>query len=198
MELRDAIRTRRMTRAYTDEPVDPAVVEAMLDAAVRAPSAGFSQGWDFLVLDRAEDVERYWAATTDPDRAPDRWLRGMRRAPVLVIVFSDKRAYLDRYAEPDKGWSDRDESRWPVPYWHMDCAMAAMLMLLTAHDAGLGCCFFGVPTDATQALCSAFGVPGDRTPIGVVSVGHRAQELVRGSARRGRRPQADVVHRGHW
>jgi nitroreductase len=198
MELSTAIRTRRMTRSYTDEPVDPAVVDTMLDAAVRAPSAGFSQGWDFLVLERPEEVARYWAATTDDGREPDRWLRGMRRAPVLIVAFSHKEAYLDRYAEPDKGWTDRDERRWPVPFWHIDTAMAVMLMLLTAQDAGLGACFFGVPAEATDALRSAFGVPADRTPIGVVSVGHRAEDLVQGSAARGRRPQADVVHRGSW
>jgi len=192
------IRTRRMTRSYTDEPVDPAVVDTMLDAAVRAPSAGFSQGWDFLVLDRPDDVARYWSATTDPSREPDSWLQGMRRAPVLIVAFSHQGAYLDRYAEPDKGWTDRDERRWPVPFWHMDTAMAVLLMLLSAQDAGLGACFFGVPTEATDALRSAFAVPADRMPIGSVSVGHRAQELVRGSARRRRRPQDDVVHRGSW
>jgi nitroreductase len=198
MELSEAIRTRRMTRSYTDEPVDPAVVDAMLDAAVRAPSAGFSQGWDFLVLAELPQVARYWAVTTDPDREPDRWLRGMRRAPVLIVAFSHRDAYLDRYAEPDKGWTDRDEARWPVPYWHMDTAMAVMLMLLTAQDAGLGSCFFGVPARAFDAVRQAFGVPGDRTPVGVVSVGHRAEELVRGSAVRGRRPLSEVVHRGAW
>jgi nitroreductase len=198
MELSTAIRTRRMTRSYTDEPVDPVVVDTMLDAAVRAPSAGFSQGWDFLVLDRPDEVARYWDATTDPGREPDRWLLGMRRAPVLIVAFSHKDAYLDRYAEPDKGWTDRDERRWPVPFWHLDTAMAVMLMLLTAQDAGLGACFFGVPAGATDALRSAFGVPADRTPIGVVSAGHRAEELVQGSAARGRRPQHDVVHRGSW
>ena len=41
--------------------------------------------------------------------APDGWLTRMRRAPLLVVPFSNKQAYLDRYAEPDKGWADRDE-----------------------------------------------------------------------------------------
>jgi len=165
---------------------------------VHAPSAGFSQGWDFLVLDEPGTVASYWAATTDPQREPDSWLRGMRQAPVLIVAFSCKAAYLDRYAEPDKGWTDRDELRWPVPYWHTDTAMAAMLMLLTAHAAGLGACFFGVPADRIDTLRQTFEVPADRTPVGVVSVGHRAPDLVRGSAHRGRRPLAEVVHRGAW
>jgi len=199
MELREAVHRRRMTRNYTNEQVDPRVVDDMLAAAVRAPSAGFSQGWSFLVLDTEQDVGTYWAAATDPDTAPDSWLTGMRRAPVLIVAFSCKQAYLSRYAEEDKGWRDRAESRWPVPYWHMDTAMAVMLMLLVAQEAGLGSCFFGVPGEVTDTLRAAFGVPADHVPVGVVSVGHRAAPLAQGSpSRRPRRPLAEVVHRGRW
>ena len=51
MEFQDVVRRRRMVRNYTDEPVDPAIVDRALRNATRAPSAGFSQGWGFLVLD---------------------------------------------------------------------------------------------------------------------------------------------------
>ena len=81
----------------------------------------------------------------------------MRRAPLLIVPMSDKQAYLDRYAEPDKGWTDRDEARWPVPYWDVDAGMASLLVLLTAVDEGLGACFFGVPADKVAGLRAAFG-----------------------------------------
>ncbi|MEP7090673.1 MAG: nitroreductase family protein, partial [Nocardioidaceae bacterium] len=58
MEFQDVVRRRRMVRSYADLPVDPAIVDRMLDNAVRAPSAGFTQGWSFLVLDRPTDVDR--------------------------------------------------------------------------------------------------------------------------------------------
>jgi nitroreductase len=200
VELTDVVRRRRMVRNYSSRPVDPAVVDRVLAAGHRAPSAGNSVGWAFLVLDTPEDVARYWRATAgDRVEDPDRWLRGMMTAPVLVVPLSCKDAYLDRYAEPDKGWSDRDEARWPVPYWHLDTAMAAMLMLLTAVDEGLGACFFGVPAPAVPRLCDEFGVPDTHTPIGVVSLGHRTDDPGPvGSARRGRPPLEDVVHRGGW
>ena len=57
----------------------------------------------------------------------------MMTAPVLVVPFSHKDAYLDRYAEPDKGWTDRDEARWPVPYWWVDAGMAALLRAWLDH-----------------------------------------------------------------
>ena len=133
-----------MIRDYAETPVDPALVDLALENATHAPSAGFSQGWAFLVLDRPEDVRRFWEASADDTGLPDRWLAGMMRAPVVILPCSSKAAYLDRYAEPDKGHADRDESWWPMPFWHMDAAMAALLILQTATDAGLGACFFGV------------------------------------------------------
>ena len=194
------VRRRRMVRTYSSRPVDRAVLDRILENALHAPSAGFSQGWAFLVLDDPDDVARFWRSTTDGGLdAPDRWLRGMMTAPVVIVPLSHKDAYLDRYAEPDKGWSDRDESRWPVPYWHLDTAMASLLMLLTVVDEGLGACFFGIPPAALAGFRTEFGVPEGYTPIGAITVGHRVQDVgTRGSASRGRRPLAEVVHRGDW
>ena len=76
MEFQDVVRRRRMIREYADDPVDPTIVDRALANAVRAPSAGFSQGWAFLVLDRAEDIERFWDVTTDARRAPGQLARG--------------------------------------------------------------------------------------------------------------------------
>lgn len=199
MELAEAVRRRRMVRAYDpDRPVPRQVVSRMLEHAVRAPSAGFSQGWDFLVLTATGDRDAFWAATTDPEAPADRWLQGMRTAPALVLCLSDPGRYLDRYAEPDKGWADRDEGRWPVPYWDVDVGMAAMAMLLTVVDEGLGGCFFGVPPERHADLRAALGVPADRRVVGVVSVGYPAPDLRSPSSRRGRRPVAEVAHEGRF
>lgn len=206
MEFQDVVRRRRMVRAYSDVPVEPAVVERLLSNAVRAPSAGFSQGWAFLLLDEPADVDRFWRATSPQGATPggatpepDGWLRGMRTAPVVIVALSDKSSYLRRYAEPDKGWTDRDEARWPVPYWHIDTGMAALLMLLTAVDEGLGACFFGIPPSHVDSFREEFEVPPEYVPVGAMTVGHRAATTgPKGSATRGRRPVEEVVHRGGW
>ena len=199
MEFAEVVRRRRMVRDYDpDRPVPAEVRERLLEHAIRAPSAGFSQGWAFLVLETPEERDRFWTATTGPG-APDGWLTRMRRAPLLVVPLSHKAAYLDRYAEADKGWTDRNESRWPVPYWDVDTGMASLLILLTAVDEGLGACFFGVPPEHVAGLCAAFGVPAAYTPIGCVSVGYPGGEDRRSpSLRRGRRGVEEVVHRGRW
>ncbi|MBT9254688.1 nitroreductase family protein [Phycicoccus sp. MAQZ13P-2] len=198
MELDEAVRRRRMVRRFDPaRPVPEAVVRDLVALAVRAPSAGFSQGWDFVALSDAADRERYWAAASGPG-APDAWLRGVSAAPVLLLCLSDPDAYLDRYAEPDKGWADRDPARWPVPYWDTDTAMAAMLVLLGAVDRGLGALFFGVPAERHDEVLAAFDVPAGRRLVGVVALGHEA-ERVSGSARTRRRRGVDeVLHRGRF
>ena len=189
-----------MIRTYDDRPVDRAVVDRALAHATHAPSAGFSQGWGFLVLDEPADLTRFWAATVEPGRGAGRWLRGMRTAPVVIVPCSSKAAYLARYAERDKGWTDRDEARWPVPYWHLDTAMAALLILLTAVDEGLGACFFGVPPERVAALSDAFDIPATFDPIGAITLGHRVPDpgLPGSAATRRRKDPAEVVHRGRW
>ncbi len=187
-----------MVRNYSDQPVDPAVIERILSNALHAPSAGFSQGWAFLLLDEPGDVARFWASTTPDDAGDDAWSAGMRRAPVVVVPLSCKREYLERYAAPDKGWTDLDESRWPVPYWDVDTGMASLLMLLTVADEDLGACFFGIPPDRTAAFRLEFDVPDAYTPIGAISIGHRADDRPSPSLARGRRQIGDVVHRSNW
>src|SRR5665811_2149070 len=106
-------------RYHPDRPVPAEVINTALSNAIRAPSAGFSQGWDFVVLTKPAEREAYWSATTDPDDEPDSWLAGITSAPALILCLSDPGTYL-RYAESDKGWADMDEARWPAPYWDID------------------------------------------------------------------------------
>jgi nitroreductase len=198
--LREVIRRRRMVRAYDPgRPVPPEVVDRLLEHAIRAPSAGFTQGWQFLVLREPADRTRFWSSQdSGSDREPDTWLRGLRTAPLLIVCLSSQQAYLDRYAEPDKGWTDRDPARWAAPYWDVDTGMAALLLLLSAVDEGLGACFFGVEAGRIDAFRAACGVPADYRPVGVVAVGYAAPDRRSPSLRRGRRPVSEVTSEGRF
>ena len=197
MEFQDVVRKRKMVRSFEDRPVDHAVVERLLANAQRAPSAGFSQGWAFMVLEGREETVRYWDALwPEPRRSEFGW-PDMFRAPVLIVCLSHKQAYLDRYALADKGWTDKDEKRWPVPYWDIDTGMAALTMLLTAVDAGLGAVFFGIPDQAKLRV--TFGIPDAYTAIGTIAVGHpKPKDRPSPSLKLGHRKPDDVVHHGRW
>jgi nitroreductase len=60
MEFSEVVRRRRMVRHYSGRPLSPEVVERVLTSALRAPSAGFAQGWAFLALTDAADWARFW------------------------------------------------------------------------------------------------------------------------------------------
>ena len=197
MEFQEVVRRRRMVRHYTDQPLAPEVIERVLNNAVRAPSAGFSQGWAFLAITDAADRARFWPfVPTRVEQTPT-----MQLAPLVVVPLAHKMTYLERYAEPDKGWEDRAESHWPAPYWFIDTGMASLMMLLTAVDEGLGACFFGIAPENLQPFKDDFGVPDEYAPIGAITVGYRSDEDVptdpaKVAARR--KPTGQLIHRGRF
>ncbi|MFD5248502.1 nitroreductase family protein [Amycolatopsis sp. NPDC058340] len=194
MEFQDVVRRRRMVRKFTDEPVAEASLQRILRNALKGPSAGFSQGQGFLVL-TGEELAKFWefGASWAPET--------VTTAPVAIVPLSVKNAYLDRYAKPDKGFADRDDSWWRVPYWDVDTGMATMLILQTAVDEGLGAVFFGLAPESVERLHGEFGVPEDHDPIGVVALGHGAESGPSpGSSPTtvARRDFDDVIRFGHW
>jgi nitroreductase len=192
-----------MVRAYTGEPIAPEVVDRILSAANRAPSAGFSQGYGLLVLEGAEQLGPFWELLSGNDSDGDRpgpSFAPVTRAPLVVVPLSCKDIYLDRYARPDKGWADRDESHWPVPYWDIDTGFVALLMLLATVDEGLGALFFGIPPELIPQFRELYGVPAAYMPIGAVAIGHADPASDKGGSSKviKRRSLDDLVHRGRW
>jgi nitroreductase len=199
MEFQEVVRRRRMVRAYDDRPLPDGALDRMLDNALHAPSAGFTQGWAFLVLEGREQTESFWSVTfPSAELRAEFGRRELFDAPAIVVPLASKDAYLDRYAEPDKGVFDRDEAFWPAPYWDIDTGFASLLLLLTAVDEGLGALFFGIPAPRVAAVCDRFGVPPAYRPIGAITVGWPAPDRPSPSLARGRRDLSAVVHRGRW
>ncbi len=202
MQFEEVLRHRRMVRYFCDEAIAADSLDRILAAALRAPSAGFSQGYALLVLETPAERERFWATQSAPtvpiDAAAIERLSATKRAPVLIAVLGSKDIYLERYAEPDKGWVDRDESRWPVPYWYVDAGFLALLMLLAAVNEGLGALLFGIPPHDIAAFRKEFSVPDTFTPIGCVAIGREDPSAPRPTVRRERRSMDQIVHRGGW
>lgn len=195
MEFSETVRRRRMVRNYLPDPVPVDVLDRVLEAARRAPSAGFTQGQSFVVVtdpDRRAAIaalaheDEYVAAGFDP------WLS---RAPVHVVVCTSEAAYRARYAEPDKAGADRAHD-WPVPYWHVDAGASLMLLLLAAVDEGLSAGFAG--SHSLGGIAELLGIPPDVEPIGLVTLGYGAPDRRSGSLDRGWKPAGDVIHREHW
>ena len=157
MEFQDVVLRRRMVRDFSDEPVARPLVEQLVANATRIPSAGYSQGFAFVVLTEPGQRRLFWETTSGPDWRGESESAPLTRAPVVIVPLAHKQAYLDRYALPDKVHTPLSrEEHWPVPYWDIDTGFGVMLILLTAVDLGLGALFFGI----FQGRESPHGRPG--------------------------------------
>jgi len=200
MDFDAIVRSRRMCRDFTEEPVAPEVLDAVLATAFRGPTAGNTNMLDLVVLTGA-DTHRYWDVTLPREARGDfRW-PGLLRAPVLVLPVVNPVAYLDRYSEPDKAHTGLGASadEWQVPYWWVDGGAAVMAMLLAAERHGLGALLFGQMTHEPD-VATALGIPDGRRSVGTVALGHPAvgARSVQASARRGRPDPSDCIHRNGW
>jgi nitroreductase len=136
MGLEEAIAGRRSVRSFTRTPVDPVLIEQLIHAAVRAPSAMNRQPWVFTVVRNQGDLHHishaaklHLLATAEPSKESDQ-LHAMLNdtsfdifynAPALIVI------------------SAREAAPWAIE----DCALAAENLMLKAHAMALGTCWIG-------------------------------------------------------
>ena len=188
-----------MVRRFAPEPVSRDVLLRVLEVARHAPSAGFSQGFDFLVLDEPGQLEWFWKVTEHP-KFPWEPKDLEDRPPCIVLAISNAPAYLERYSRPDKApFGLQKADAWPVPYWDVDTGMAVMLVLLAAVEEGLGCVFFGLFWGEQQVL-RELGVPEGCRPIGVLALGYPLDKKQPDGSRFSiaRRSLDSMVRFGRW
>jgi nitroreductase len=214
MDLQEAIRRRAMVRSFATDPVDPVALQTIMQAALRAPSAGNTAGTSWVILEGPAETSLYWQATTDEAwrSTSARW-PGLRRAPVILLAYASASAYVARYAEADKAGLPApgpvpgpvpgpalglDAAEWPVPYWLGDAAFGVMTVLLSAVEAGLGACVLG-NFRGELALADALGVPPAWSLFCAVLLGHPdGQDHPSRSLDRPRPEPEDRIHRGSW
>ncbi|MXW41632.1 MAG: nitroreductase family protein [Acidimicrobiia bacterium] len=197
-----------MCRNFLSDSLPEGLLEALLDQARRAPSAGNTQAVEFLVV---ANPENYWEVTLTPERRAGFAWPGLLRAPVLVLVLTNPSHYLQRYSEPDKTLAGLGQSldAWLVPYWWVDAGMVIQNLLLRASAEDLGSCFFGV-FEQEETVKAKFNLLGDYRIVGVVALGYPTKSAEKpgsgfdasrlsSSAKRPRRPLKDVVryHNGY-
>jgi nitroreductase len=196
MEFRDTVLKRRIVRNFRPDPVAPETLERMVGLAMRAPSAGFSQGQAFVIVTEP-DLRAALAALCGESG----YVRGgfhpfLSAAPALIVACTSEEAYHRRYRAADKLRPDGTEIDWPVPYWHMDIGCAVMILLLAVVDEGLAAGFVGVTDpDGVRALLT---IPAEYQPVGVIPVGYAAPDVPSPSLRRGRAPRERVIHHERW
>lgn len=192
MDFYDVSRRRRMVRNYLPDAIPDATLQRIVEAGVRAPSAGFSQGQRFVVVTdpgRRVELARLAGEDSYTARGFDAWLSS---APAHIVVCVSEDAYRRRYAMSDKD----EDALGTIPYWWVDAGASMMAILLAAVSEGLGAGFLGA--HAVPGLGSALGLPPEVTPIGIVTVGHPASDRTSSSISMGRLPAGGVVRWEQW
>ena len=196
MEFRDTVLKRRMVRNFADKPVDPQIIDQIVQLTRHAPSAGFTQGQSFVVVTKP-DLKKVIAETCQEEEyVKNGFAPFISKAPVLLIPCTSEMAYHRRYQQPDKVDEDGNEIEWPVPYWFMDIGSAIMIALLAAIDEGLVTAFAG--SKDLKTLRAILNMPDEIHPVGVIAVGYRAQDVPSPSLKRGRKADAEYVHYESW
>lgn len=158
-----------MVRHYLPVPVDADSIERIAAAASTAPSAGNSRGTAVVVV--TDPIQRDRIAVSAGEsayvaRGFDPWISS---AAALLVVCVSEKVYRTRYDEPDKAGVES----WTVPFWWVDGGASLMAILLAAVDEGLGAGFLG--GHSIPDLSEILELPPTVTPLGVVTVGHPAQ-----------------------
>lgn len=190
-----------MVRKFEQKPIPDDVLRRVLDVARHAPSGGFSQGFDFVILSKPEEHDWFYRTTddpTDPDPFPG---REPDVAPACIVLpFANKRLYLERYAQPDKIQFGMDkEENWPLPSWTIDTSMAILLVLQAAVEEGLGAWYFFISRGEADVM-RELRVPSYCLMLGVIALGYPSPEEASRSALFAKRRRAfeDMFHFGRW
>ena len=187
-----------MTRSFSSRPVDATIINECIELALRAPSAGKSQGFHVLLLEGSETA-RYWDAALPVDKRDTFVFPGLLHAPCIALVLADTQAYLQRYSEPDKAHTRLGDSidAWPAPYWTIDASFSAMTFLLALEDAGVGALFFAHANE--PVLRKEFNIPDHVQILGTIAFGYAGNDDRKGrSSSRATKNPAHVVHRSSW
>ncbi|RJQ43235.1 MAG: nitroreductase family protein [Gaiellales bacterium] len=153
MEIMEAISRRSSVRRFTDRVPGREIVEVLLEAAIRAPSAGNLQPWRFFVVRDGKVRKKLMAAAMGQ--------KHVYEAPVVVVICVEPGVSARRYG--DRG---RDL------YCIQDGAVATENLLLAAVANGLGSCWVGAFDEA--AVAQAVRAPEGTRPIAMVPLGYPA------------------------
>jgi nitroreductase len=171
MQTWDAIRARRNVRAYTDEPIEPAQLDQILEAGRRTPSARNWQPWDFVVVtdrEALQELSKVWMGAGH--------IAGSAATIALIapVVEGEREQSIAQY----------------------DLGQATMSIMIEAADLGIGSGHSAVgDQDLARQL---LGFPTDRFCAYLIALGHPAERPLAPLTKIDRKPFDEVVHRGHW
>lgn len=184
MTTLEAIRTRRSVRKFSNRPVEPEKLQAVLEAVQQAPSWANLQCWRFVVvqdpavqakISELSYVEAFFGPLgykTNPAQ------KALAEAPVVIVACG----------VPSMSGTLRGQE-----YYLADVGIAAENLMLAAHDLGLGSVFVGVFDE--EQLGELLEIPPEMRIVGLFPLGYPLEEP---KASPPRKPLDEIVCYGKW
>jgi len=194
-ELLNVILSRRSIRRFKPDPVPDDLVEKILEAGIRAPTAGGCEQWLFIVVKSEEkrrrihelllEAHRKYAVevTGMPFDKVEKWMtrirEGMYFAPLYIAAYLDlrRRCFTEAYRDYEKLEALKSLSA------------AVENIILTAHAFGLGAVWLGVPVLMADEFNRVLEPPPGAELHSIIALGYPAEE----PRPRPRRPLSEVV-----
>ena len=180
------IRGRRSVRRYLPDPVERALLEMLLTAAIWAPSAHNRQPWRFCVVTSdpvkqalSDRMGARWRADLSADGVDAEIIERRVRisharitgAPALVAASLSLEG-MDEY--PDRR---RQEAEWLMAV--QSTALACQNLLLAAHNYGLAACWMCAPLFVPDLVRDVLDLPESWHPQALITLGYAAEEKER-------------------
>lgn len=190
--------TRASVRWFKPDPIPKSIVEKLIEAATRAPTASAGEQWYFIVIE-SEDKRKVIHALLKkahevyarkvlrkplPEHSIAKWMtridEGMYYAPLYIAAYIDlrRRLYSDEYSEYEKLMAVQSLSA------------AIENLILTAWSMGIGAVWLGVPLLLKSEFDKVLNPPEGLELQAVIAIGYPAEAL----APRKRRPLSEVYH----
>lgn len=146
---------RRSIRRYTDQDLTPNEVKLLLEAALISPSSKSTMGWEFIVVEEREQLEKL-------SLCKEFGAKPIAGAKIAIIVTAD----------PTK--SD---------VWIEDASIASIIIQLQAADLGLGSCWIQIRgrfrqdgISAEEYIREMFSIPEQIAVLSIITIGHKGEE----------------------
>jgi nitroreductase len=170
----ELLRKRRSIRQFTAEKVAQEAVDALIEAALRAPSSRGINPWEFILVDDPETIGQL-------SQAKPQGSEFMKKAPFVIVVSAD---------------STKSD------VWIEDCSIAAIIIQLTAQSLGLGSCWAQIRNrqhdyekTAESYVQELLGLPEQVKVECILGIGHPAERKEPIAADK---LQHDKIRRNRW
>ena len=164
----DLINARTSTRTYSADPITDAEREAVLHAALRAPTAGAMMLYSIIQIEDQAIKDRL-AETCDDQPF-------IAKAPWVLVFVADMQRWMDLFAASDvrslPGVEHRDApGLGDLMMACCDAVIAAQNAVVAAESLGIGSCYIGDILEQAETHAELLDLPRHTLPVAMLCLG---------------------------